>query len=157
MTGSSWKKHLEDIWRTRGMCILRDPAYAVLRYLMTGAWNTLFGIGIYTLLYGLWGDQVHYLVLGIPANILSISNAFICYKFFVFRTKGNILREYLKCYAVYGCGSLAGMILLVLLVQGLGMHPVAANILGTVIIIAFSYFGHKHFSFRSGRKSGHAA
>jgi len=157
MNGSSWQKHLENIWRTRGMCILREPCYAFWRYLLTGAWNTLFGIGIYTLLYALLGDRVHYLVLGIPANILAITNAFLCYKFFVFKTKGNILREYLKCYAVYGAGSLTGMILLALLVQCLGMHPVAANILGTVIVIVFSYFGHKYFSFRSGRKSEHAS
>lgn len=157
MTRGGWKKHLENMGRTRGLCLLRDPAYTVLRYLLAGAWNTFFGIGIYTLLYGLWGDRIHYLVLGIPANILAISNAFLSYKFFVFQTKGNFLREYLKCYAVYGCGSLAGMILLALLVQGLGLHPVAANILATGLIIAFSYFGHKYFSFQGRRKSGHAA
>ena len=156
MTSSNLKQILQDILRTRGMCILHNPVYAVLRYLMAGAWNTLFGIGIYALLYGLLGDRIHYLILGIPANIIAISNAFICYKFFVFKTKGNIIREYLKCYAVYGCSSLTGMLLLALLVQKLSMHPVAANILATVIIIVFSYFGHKYFSFRSGRNSGHA-
>ena len=87
MSDSSWQKHLENIWRTHGMCILREPCYAFWRYLLTGAWNTLFGIGIYTLLYGLLGDRVHYLILGIPANILSITNAFLCYKFLSSRRK----------------------------------------------------------------------
>lgn len=156
MTGNNLKTIFQDILRTRGKCILHAPAFAFLRYLMAGAWNTFFGIGVYTLLYVLLGHRIHYLLLGIPANILAITNAFICYKFFVFKTKGNIIPEYLKCYAVYGLGSLTGMLLLALLVQGLGLHPVAANILATVIIIVFSYFGHKYFSFKNGRHSGHA-
>jgi len=36
--------------------------------------------------------------------------AFLGYKFFVFRTKGHFLREWLKCFAVYGVGWIPGLI-----------------------------------------------
>ena len=57
----------------------------------------------------------------------------------------------LRCYLVYGGGSLAGMGLLWLFTELFGMSPVYANILGTAIVVAASYFGHKYFSFARRR------
>jgi putative flippase GtrA len=118
-----------------------------LAYLVVGGWNTLFGVGIYALAYALLHARFHYLVLLVACNILAITNAYICYKHFVFRTRGNWLREYLRFYAVYGLAMLLGMGLVVLLVRFLGMHPVVANIVTTLVTIVCSFFGHKHVSF----------
>ena len=48
-------------------------------------------------------------VLGAPLNI---TVAFLGYKFFVFRTEGNYLREWLKCFAVYGSSMVPGLVAL---------------------------------------------
>ena len=77
---------------------LSPRQYEVLAYLVSGGWNTLFGLGLYTLCFWLWGNKVHYLLLSVLVNIAAITNAFLCYKLFVFRTRGNWLKEYLKCY-----------------------------------------------------------
>ena len=130
----------------------REEFLRIVRYLLVGGWNTLFGVGLYTLLYALWGNRKNYLLLAVAVNILAITNAYLCYKFFVFRTRGHYLREYLKCYAVYGTGALLGMAGLFLLVSLAGMNPLWANILLTGITVVLSYFGHKFFSFR---RSGH--
>ena len=91
------------------------------------------------------------MLLTIPVNIASITNAFLCYKLFVFRTKGNWLKEYFKCYLVYGTGTLAGMGLLWLLVMLFKLNPVIANFLSTAVVVTASYFGHKYFSFGRGK------
>jgi putative flippase GtrA len=125
---------------------LEEPL-RICRYLLVGGWNTLFGIGVYALLVAFpWGRE-HYLAVCVPANILAISNAFLCYKLFVFRTKGMWLREYLRCYVVYGAGALLGVVLLYLFVEFLGLHPVAAQCLGLLLTTVCSYLGHKFFSF----------
>ena len=126
---------------------LSPRQYEVLAYLVSGGWNTLFGLGLYSLVYWLWGGKVHYMLLTIPVNIAAITNAFLCYKLFVFRTKGNWLKEYLKCYLVYGAGTLSGMGLLWLLVALFKINPVFANFLSTAVVVIASYFGHKYFSF----------
>lgn len=136
----------------------RGEFWRVARYLLVGGWNTLFGVGLYTVLFELlsrklgWqleigGRDYFYLALSIPVNILAISNAYLCYKFFVFKTKGNILREYFRCYIVYGTSTLLGMAGLWLLVETCGIYPVMANILLTFVTVAVSYLGHKYFSF----------
>jgi len=120
-----------------------------IRYLLVGGWNTVFGMAVYAGLYYWLGGRVHYLILVVPANILAITNAFICYKLFVFKTKGNILREYFRCYIVYGGTMLAAVAALWVLVEWLGMSPVAANCACTAVTTMVSYLAHRNFSFRT--------
>ena len=137
----------------------REEFWRIFRYLLVGFWNTVFGVGLYTVLFELlsrilgWrieigGRDYFYLFLAVPVNILAISNAFICYKIFVFKTRGNFLREYFRCYIVYGTSMLLGTIGLWVLVDICGLYPVMANILLTFITVAVSYLGHKYFSFK---------
>lgn len=126
-----------------------------IHYVIVGGWNTLFGYMAYVLLYHWLGQQVHYVVLVVPSKILAITNAFICYKWFVFKTKGNVWREYFRTYVVYGAAFLINLCMLPLLVE-LGHvsppHAQAMIIFATAII---SYFGHRSYSFLAP-KSGEA-
>ena len=122
-------------------------------YLAVGGWNTFFGAGLYALAYTLLHPHVHYLMILVACNILAITNAFLCYKLLVFRTRGNWLREYLRFYVVYGVAMILGMGLVVLLVQRGGLHPVVANLLTTAVTVACSFFGHRHISFAPRAKT----
>ena len=118
-----------------------------IRYLTTGLWNTLFGILVYTALIKIFGEN-RYLLLAVLSNIISITNAYICYKIFVFKTKGNIIKEYLKCYIVYGLSMLIGIFLLYIFVDFMKIQPVTGNIISVLIVTIISLIGHKYFSFR---------
>jgi len=128
-----------------GLCRTYRP---FILYLLVGGWNTLFGMGIYALLYNGFGGRIHYLVLLIPANVLAITNAFLGYKLIVFRTRGNIAREYIRCYVVYGIMMVLGAGLLFVCVEHLKFNPVYANAFCVLVTTVVSYFSHKHFSFR---------
>ena len=92
------------------------PGGQFARYLGVGVFNTFFGyisfVVILTLLNALMPVPLLYLTV-ILASVLSmplnITVAYLCYKFFVFRTKGNYLGEWLKCFAVYGAGMIPGL------------------------------------------------
>ncbi len=95
------------------------PGGQVARYLAVGLFNTLFGYATFaTLLYFL--DRAlpqRYLYLtvvlaSIIATPLNITVAYFGYKFFVFKTHGNILREWLKCFAVYGTSMVPSLVAL---------------------------------------------
>ena len=126
----------------------RPEVLKIIKFLVTGAWNTAFGVLVYIVLYEGLKQWVNYLVLLIPGNILAITNAYICYKLFVFKTRGNILREYLRFYVVYGGAMLLGFVLMFVLVDGLKLNPVAAQVLCVPISIVFSYCSHRNYSFR---------
>lgn len=127
----------------------RAEAGQVVRFAVTGVWNTLFGILAYAALYEWLKDSVHYLVLLVPGNILAITNAFICHKLFVFRTRGNLLREYFRFYVVYGGTALLGFALMFVLVDGFGFGPVTAQVLCVPIAVSLSYISHRNYSFKA--------
>jgi putative flippase GtrA len=117
-----------------------------IRYLLVGAWNTLFGYGAFVVIY--WLLPLHYMILVILTNIIAITNAYICYKLLVFKTQGNYLKEYLRFYVVYGGSMVLGLVLLPLFVEILRLHPVVAQTIIIPIGIIISYLGHRQFSFR---------
>lgn len=95
------------------------PGGQFLRYLAVGGFNTLFGYSTFVLTLTLLSKAVptRFLPLSAPlASILStplnITVAYFGYKIFVFRTKGNHLVEWLKCFAVYGSGMVPGLVAL---------------------------------------------
>jgi putative flippase GtrA len=127
------------------------------RYLLTGACNTLFGYGtfaLFTALLAPMGRQ-SYILAVIPSTIINITVSFLGYKWFVFKTKGNYFREWCRCVAVYSSSMALSMALLPVLVffirHRFGYETQAPYIAGAmlqVIIVLFSFFGHKHISFR---------
>ena len=123
-----------------------------INYLLVGGWNTVFGYFVFVGLYYWLHNLVHYLLLLVISNILSITNAYIGYKIFVFKTKGNYLKEYLRFYLVYGAAIMLNFILLPITVELLRISPPIAQLLVMWFTIVVSYFGHKYFSFR--RKHG---
>lgn len=129
------------------LSLLREPRYQPLRYLAVGGWNTLFGAFVYAALHYFLNTRVHYLILYIPANILAITNAFLCYKYIVFQTHGKGWQEYFKCYLVYGWIALLNAGLLYVLVTFASLHPSIANCFCIITSTVISYFSHKHFSF----------
>lgn len=118
-------------------------------YLFVGGWNTLFGFITYSLFYYFLSDTVHYLILLIPVNIISITNAYICYKLWVFKTVGNYLREYLRFYFVYGIGFIINLLLMAVLVELIYLNPIAAQAITAIVTVIISYLGHKNYSFKS--------
>ena len=129
--------------------ILRRPWESQkLRYLATGGFNTLAGYGEFALLYYLMTPALPYAVPWLLANILGITTSFLTYKFFVFRTHGRYLREYLRFYVVYGIPALPGLGLFALGVGKLHWNAYAVHAVIMFLTVIVSYFGHKHFSFR---------
>ncbi len=119
-----------------------------IRFLIAGAWNTVFGYFSFVILYYLFSPATHYMILLVISNILSITNAYLSYKFFVFKTKGNFMKEYSRFYVVYGAAFIANLMLLPVFVELLRIHPLMSQALIIILTVIISYFGHKHFSFR---------
>lgn len=124
-----------------------------VRYLIAGTFNTLFGYGMFAALN--FAFSGHYIQAAILANLASITVAFVNYKWFVFRTRGNYRRELMRCTAVYALIAFMGITGLWAVVPAiratLGL-PTASPYIGAALITgATSTVGfkmHRGFSFR---------
>lgn len=119
-----------------------------VRYLIVGGWNTVFSYASFTILYLLLRGFLHYTIVLVINYVISITNAYICYKFFVFKTKGNHFREYFRFYLVYGIVFIINLALLPFAVEILKLNPVLSQ--GGIVFFAaiIGYLGHKNFSFK---------
>lgn len=127
------------------------------RYILVGGVNTIFSYGFYALLT--WSFRRlgpnSYMYAAVISNFVAISEAFLAYKWFVFRTHGNYLREWLRCFVVYGGSSIFGLVALpvaVTFLRHLLSRPGQAPYVGAAIVmmagVLSSFFGHRNFSFR---------
>lgn len=119
-----------------------------IRYIVAGIWNTIFGYTITIIIYFLAKDHVNTFFIGIIANVFAISQSFVIHKVFVFKTEGDWLKELLRSYMVYGVAALLSSGLLWILVDLYGISIFTAQIAVLLIIILFSYIGHKEFTFK---------
>jgi putative flippase GtrA len=124
-----------------------------LRFLIAGAANTAFGLAIYpALLWAVPMLRTHYLLaLGI-AQALSLCVAFSTYKLGVFRTRGNVAREFGAFSSFYLVNYAANWAALPLLVEGAGVPPVIAQLAFTLLLIAGSWFWHSRVTFKGSRR-----
>jgi putative flippase GtrA len=124
-----------------------------LRFLVAGAANTAFGLTIYPLL--LWSVPAfatHYLAaLGI-AQAISLCFAFATYKLGVFRTRGNLAREFGAFSSFYLFNYAANWAALPLLVELAHIPPVIAQLGFSILLIATSWLWHSRVTFRETRR-----
>jgi len=117
------------------------------RYLLAGAWNTVFGYFCGVAIYYRFGGVLGVLLVSILSNVLSISMAFLTYKLFVFKTKGNWAIEYMRAYFVYGISSGIGILSLLIFVDWLKIPFWLAQGLTIPVGVIISYIGHKRYTF----------
>ena len=138
------------------------PRGQLVRYLVVGVWNTAFGYatfaGFTALLTGV--VPAPYLAASLLASLINITVSFLGYKWFVFKTKGHYLREWLRCLAVYGGSIALGLVLLppaVWAVSAVTGNPGSAPYIAGALLmggqVILSFIGHKNFSFKAAGTS----
>jgi putative flippase GtrA len=138
------------------------PSGEVIRFLLVGGFNTVFSLVLSSGFIMVFGHLLPRSGKPLIADLafavstpVGISVAFLCYKHFVFRTRGNYLKEWVRCFAVYSVSFPMGLVI----VPGathLFQHsrlpsaysPYLAIGVNSIIIACYSYFAHKKFSFK---------
>jgi putative flippase GtrA len=132
------------------------PPTQFVRYLLVGASNTIIGYSSYAVLTAVLTPRIPhaYILAGVLASVLNITVSFLNYKWFVFKTSGNYLREWMRCLVVYSGGIALTTALLpvtVFLVRHIAhVHESAPYIAGALLMgvnVILSFLGHKKFSF----------
>lgn len=119
------------------------------RYLLIGVINTVFGYLISLAFYYSLNKKINLVLILICTNIVTITFSFLSYKIYVFRTKGNWIKEYLRCYLVYGVTAILSSVFIWALVEKLNIRYWIAQGLSIVIIIITSYILHKNYTFKA--------
>lgn len=128
-----------------------------VRFIIVGIWNTIFGYGVYLILYEysltfFVKRYISYMVAIILSNIIAIINAYIFHKYITFKSKVTgmikIIKEFARFVTTYLSGIIFGLVSLPILVEVFGLTPPIAGALITLLCAIISYLGHSRFSFK---------
>ena len=119
------------------------------KFLIIGIVNTVFGYFFGIVSYFLFYSKFGILFVAIINNVVSISFAFIGFKFFVFNTKkNNWIFEYLRSYLVYGVKFICGFVVLYLCTEIMNFSIYLSQGLAMLATIFITYKGHRDFTFK---------
>ena len=137
------------------------PPGQLLRYLVVGVWNTLFGYGCFFAFTKLFLHLVpgHPSLMAsaavVASTFVNITVSFFGYKLFVFRSSGNTHHEYLRSFIVYlptmAISAVAIAPLTLAFEHVARIRPWAPYIAGAalqVVTVVVSFLGHKRITFR---------
>jgi putative flippase GtrA len=120
-------------------------------FMVVGGINTVVGLAWFALFDTIISPRWGYMTTLGAAHISSVLCAFVLYRRFVFRVHGHTLLD-LGRFEVVNLASLGiNALALPLLVEGLGLAPLIAQVAITGVTMIVSYVGHRHFSFRRRR------
>lgn len=126
-----------------------SPARRPLRFLIAGGVNTLFGLAFYpALLWSVPALRSHYMIALLIAQAVCLCFAFATYKLGVFRTQGNLLREFATFASYYLFNYALNWGALPLLVEAGGLSPIIAQFGFSLLLIAGSWFWHSRVTFK---------
>lgn len=120
----------------------------LVRFLLVGVFNTVFGYGLFAVLQLTLGDRVHYLILVFASTVISVFEAYVVQRLLVWRVRGRWWREFARFASVYAGSLGVNLVLLPVFVEIVGI-PV---LIGQAIVMAVNSLGtfvlHRSFTFR---------
>lgn len=135
------------------------------RYAVCGGGNTLLDILIYfisynfilqkKILYTPWVAISPYIGAFIIAFAVSFPIGYLLNRYIVFT--GSSLRgriQFFRYFILVLICILLNYVFIKFFVEQLNIYPTVSKIFTTVIVVSFSYFTQKHFTFRVGAKRG---
>ena len=130
--------------------------HALLRFVVVGVWNTLFGYAIYFgVLYGLqtqlpWVSKPYLWAMTV-AQVVGVVNAYFAHRRVTFSEQraAHGKMEFLRFSLVYLATLLVGFVVMPVLVEVLYIRPDIAGIVNILLATLLSYIAHRKFTFRA--------
>ena len=131
-----------------------------IRFLIVGAWNTLFGIIVFILfLYFLErifvNERLTYLVSVFLSHCFAVLNAYIFHKFFTFQSKEKGLAafyEFQRFFSSYLVTLILNLAMVSFLVEFFKMQPEISGAISIPICVVVTYFLLSKYSFNKAIK-----
>ena len=131
-----------------------------IRYILVGGYNSVVSYALYALFlwlldkyqpalsFWMWSNPQLALFLSF---LTSSVNSYWTQKIYVFATKGNYLKEYIRCLLSWGVGYLLNTAILEGLIR-LGLNPYLAQGIALALVAVCSYLMLKYLAFQNHKK-----
>ena len=119
-----------------------------IRFVIIGGLNFCVSYAIYALLCILLGNSYYQISLAL-SWVLSSFVSYATQKILVFKSRGNIVKEYLKCCTTWVISYIINAVLLEITVKMLGLNVYIAQFIAALTAAICTYFMFKYFAFKN--------
>ncbi len=118
-----------------------------IRFMIIGFINAVNSYIIFAIALFLIGKEHYQLCVTLQWTVSSVFS-YLTQKFFVFCTRGNYIKEYLKCCTTWFVSYLLNVVVLELLVRFAIKNVYVSQMLSIMIVSIATYILFKYFAFR---------
>ena len=118
-----------------------------IRFLIIGALNAAISYVIFAAALFIIGETYYQICVALQWGISSIFS-YLNQKFFVFCTKGNYVKEYLKCCTTWLVSYLVNVIILEVLMKFVFKNAYIAQFISIFLVSVITYVLFKYFAFK---------
>lgn len=119
-----------------------------LKYILIGIINTFLGYWIGVFCYFTFYNKFGIIFCTIIGNIFAISISFVNFRVFVFLSKKNFFKQYIKSLVNYGFMIFLSSVAMWVLIEKFQFNIYLAQIIAMPIIFILGYLGNKFFVFK---------
>ena len=117
-----------------------------IRFVIIGCINAGISYLIFALCLFIFGDSLRQLCVALQWIISSVFS-YLNQKFFVFNTRGNYVKEYLKCCSTWFVSYLLNVLILELLVKFCIKNVLVSQFISLLTVSIVTYVLFKYFAF----------
>ena len=118
-----------------------------IRFLIIGSLNALISYGIFAISVFIIGESYYQLCVFLQWALSSVIS-YLNQKFFVFGTKGNYIKEYLKCCTTWALSYFLNVIILEIFVRFFIKNVYIAQFTALFTVSVVTYMLFKCFAFK---------
>ena len=115
------------------------------KFALVGMLNTIVGYLIFFILVSF----MNYILAIIIGHFLAVTHSYLWNRYWVFPSQNHTVMEFIKFNSVYLVVLLENLVLMYIFVGNLAINPKIAALLVIPITTLISYFGHRHWSFKT--------
>ena len=126
-----------------------------IRYVIAGGLNTVVGFAAYPVL--LWSSgwfRQHYLLALLVVQVSCVLFAFTTYKVGVFRSRGNLIGDFVRFTSYYATILGVNWAVLPFFVEVVGVKPIVTQTVFNLLVVVFGYFWHSNVTFKPDGEMG---
>ena len=134
---------------------LSEDTRLLLRYILVGSWNMLFGITVFAATYLVIGSDKSYILVAAIAHPIGVAQSHFTQRKIVWKSESKYLPELLKFGIVQTQGFVSTLLIMMFFIEILEVSVIVSQVIGTIIVTIVTFILMKYWTFAKKRNTVH--
>lgn len=126
---------------------LSEDTRLLLRYILVGSWNMIFGITVFAVTYLVIGSDKSYILVAAIAHPIGVTQSHFTQRKIVWKSENKYVPELLKFGIVQTQGFVSTLLLMMFFIEILELSVILSQVIGTIVVTIVTFILMKYWTF----------